>query len=57
MRKFIREVTLNDKFRGTWVAEGLNDESTKTSFASKLKQPDFVDELLNAGVKADDWFA
>jgi hypothetical protein len=37
VRKFIREVTLNDKFRGTWVAEGLNDESTQTSLARKLK--------------------
>ena len=36
VKKFIRETTLNDKYLGTWVADGLNDEATKSSLAKTM---------------------
>ena len=48
VKKFIRQVSLNDKFRGTWVAEGLTDEVTKGSLAKTVKQKDLVEEILMA---------
>ena len=38
---------------GTWVADGLNDEATKSSIAKKAELPDFVDELIKADKEAD----
>ena len=48
VKKYIREVSLNDKFRGTWVAEGLTDEVTKGSLAKSIKQKDLIEEILAA---------
>ena len=55
VNKYIREVTLNDKYRGTWVAEGLNDNATKGCLAKRIKQRDLISEILDADVKADEW--
>ena len=29
IKKYIREQTLNEKYLGTWVADGLEDRATK----------------------------
>lgn len=55
VKKYIREVSLNDKFRGTWVAEGLTDEVTKGSLAKSIKQKDLIDEILIADGQGDEW--
>ena len=33
VRKYIRDTSLNEKFKGTWVAEGLEDGATKGTVA------------------------
>lgn len=53
--RFARENSLNEKFKGTWVQEGLPDEITKGILARTLKQTDFVDEIVRADHRADDW--
>ena len=57
VRKYIRETTLNEKFKGTWVAEGLNDEATMGCFAKSHKVKDFIVELVEADYRADEWLA
>ena len=57
VRRFIREVTLNEKFKGTWVAEGLNDEATMSSLAKSDKAKDLIVELIEADYRADEWLA
>ena len=50
-------MTLNEKFRGTWVAEGLNDEATMSSLAKSHKVKDLILELIEADYRADEWLA
>jgi len=46
VNKFIRGISLNEKFQDTWVAEGLEDYMTKGVLAKKMKQPDMVQEII-----------
>ena len=55
VNKFIRGISLNEKFQDTWVAEGLHDYMTKSALAKKTKQPDMVQEIIEADIKADEW--
>ena len=48
-------MSLNDKFLGTWVAEGLNDAVTKGTIARQVKQPDLINEIIMTDEKADEW--
>jgi len=48
-------VTLNEKFRGTWVADGNKEDLTKGILARTLKQPDLVDEIISTDLKSDEW--
>ena len=54
VKKYIRGVSLNDKFKGTWVAEGLTDEVTMGSLAKTVKQKDLIEEIIDADFKADE---
>ena len=53
VKKYIRGVSLNDKFKGTWVAEGLTDEVTMGSLAKTVRQKDLIEEIIDADFKAD----
>ena len=55
MRKYARETSLNEKFKGTWVAEGLADDATKGSVAQNHKIKDLIEELVAADGRADEY--
>ena len=55
VKKFIREVSLNDKFKGTWVAEGMNDKITQPCLAKVMQMKDYTEELVEADFRADEW--
>ena len=57
MRKYVRETTLNEKFKGTWVAEGLVDEATMRGIGKSHKVKDLTVELIEADTRADEWLA
>ena len=53
VNRHVREHSLNKKFHGTWVTEGLTDSVTKSSLARSFKQPDLIEEIVKADHKAD----
>ena len=47
--QYVREHTLNEKFKGTWVLKGLNDEVAKKIFNGSSRRPSgLVEEVLSA---------
>ena len=55
VKQFIRKVTLNDKFEGTWVAEGM-ENFMKGSLAKTMQTKELVQELVEADNRAHEWY-
>lgn len=54
VKQFIRKVTLNDKFDGTWVAEGM-EKFMKGGLAKTMHTKGLVQELIEADNRAYEW--